>query len=530
MGHLHFQPQTAHRVEVDGRDLLFHIPTTALFEIDALDGEVLRIFADRGRVDEGEVKTSFAHRALAEVAERRFGDLGEDVNFTLATNAALLTPDIVDWLDAHRFGLTVSMDGPKTLHDLNRKTIGGKGSYGAASAKARMLPDRHRSRPICVRSPLTAGGTQVERIWDHLKNDIGFAEVGLSPVTSGDMAAFNLSGAELAEMFTGMKSLGRRCRDQALAGNNIGFSNMHHLMQDMPEGRSKALPCGAGVGLLAVDHEGGVNLCRRFTGSDLERCGAVQTGLKHDRLAKFIEARADRTDKGCAIRRIRNICAGGCYHESDARFSDPLPATCHYCDLMRDWVDFGDEVCGDLIARAPLFLRHHIAPRRANHKRIRAPKRPSACRPPWSRTIWTRSAPCRPSPQAAPPPWIPGRGSPPSAASPPCASRSRPIFTAAPTRAGGPPRRPTPWSPIPTGPTTPTTRPRIGGSLGPRSRPIKTRKGGRSSSRPSVWSPPRRWRRIAWRPSRGPAIFTSLTRAPARLPGTVRWTSISCPA
>lgn len=477
MGYLQFQPQNAHRVEVEGRSLLFHIPTTALFEIDALDGEVLSFFADKGRVEEGDVKSSFGHRDPAEVAERirglvdldivtdgrpakaerpaikitefplstivlnvntgcnlacsycykedldtpskgrkmaydtavksidlllrespdrsaynivffggeplsnmplirdvvdhaerRFGDLGKEVNFTLTTNATLLTPAIVDWLDAHRFGLTVSMDGPKTLHDLNRKTVGGKGSYDAVSAKARMLLDRYRSRPVGVRATLTAGVTQVERIWDHLKNDIGFAEVGVSPVTSGDMAAFNLSGPELAEVFEGMKSLGRRYRDEALAGRNIGFSNMHQLMQDLFEGRSKALPCGAGVGMLAVDHEGGINLCHRFTGSDMEQYGTVDTGLKHDRLAKFIEARADRTDKGCATCRIRNICAGGCYHESYARFSDPLSPTYHYCDLMRDWVDFGIEVYGDLINRAPLFFRDHIAPRRANHK------------------------------------------------------------------------------------------------------------------------------------------------------------------
>ncbi len=477
MGYLHFQPQNAHRVAVDGRDLLFHIPTTALFEIDALDGEVLTFLAEKGRVGEADVKARFAGhdpqvvaerlrglldldivtdgsapkaerpavritefplstivlnvntgcnlacsycykedldapskgrkmafdtavrsidlllkespdresynivffggeplsnmpliREVVAHAQRRFGDLGKEVSFTLTTNATLLTPAIVDWLDAHRFGLTVSMDGPKALHDLNRKTVGGKGSYDAVSAKARMLLERYRSRPVGARATLTAGVTQVEAIWDHLKNDIGFAEVGVSPVTSGDMAVFNLSGAELAEVFEGMKSLGRAYHDAALRGGNIGFSNMHQLMQDLFEGRSKALPCGAGVGMLAVDHEGGINLCHRFTGSDMETYGTVQDGLKRDRLAAFIEARADRTDKGCATCRIRNLCAGGCYHESYARFSDPLSPTYHYCDLMRDWVDFGIEIYGDLIARAPLFFRDHIAPRRANHK------------------------------------------------------------------------------------------------------------------------------------------------------------------
>lgn len=40
----------------------------------------------------------------------------------------------------------------------------------------------------------------------------------------------------------------------------------------------------------------------------------------------------------------------------------------HYCDLMRDWVDFGIGVYGDLIARAPHFFQNVIAPRRANGK------------------------------------------------------------------------------------------------------------------------------------------------------------------
>lgn len=477
MGYLHFQQQNVHRVTVEARELLFHVPTTSLFEIDALDGEVLGFFAEKGRVTEGDVRARFeGHdpetvtrriRALRDLdiltdggppkperpavkisafplttivlnvntgcnlscsycykedldtpsksrrmafetavrsidlllrespdrdsynivffggeplssmalirqvvahAEARFGALGKQVGFTLTTNATLLTEEIVDFLDAHRFGLTVSMDGPKALHDRNRKTVGGKGSYDAVAAKARMLLARYRSRPVGARVTLTAGVTAVETIWDHLKNDIGFAEVGFSPVTSGPMTAFNLDGDELLGVFEGMKALGRRYRREALEGRNIGFSNMHQLMQDLWEGRSKALPCGAGVGMLAVDHEGGLNLCHRFTGSDMDLFGDVRTGIEKEKLAGFIEARADRSDKGCATCRIRNLCSGGCYHESYAHFSDPLKPTYHYCDLMRDWVDFGIEVYGDLIEKAPQFFINHIAPRRANGK------------------------------------------------------------------------------------------------------------------------------------------------------------------
>lgn len=477
MGYLFYQPQNAHRVAVDGRNLLFHVPTTSLFEIDGLDAAVIDAFAAEGRADANTIAARFADREPAEMAQRiqglldleiltdgrapsperppvkitqfplttivlnvntgcnlsctycykedldtpakgrkmafdtavrsldlllkespdqktynivffggeplsnlrlirdvvehaepRFAELGKAVNFSLTTNATLLTEEIVDWLDAHRFGLTVSMDGPKALHDRNRKTVGGKGSYDVVAAKSRMLLDRYRSRPVGTRVTVTAGVTAIEEIWDHLKNDIGFAEVGFSPVTSGPMTAFNLNGDELQEVFEGMKALGRRYHQEALQGRNIGFSNMHQMMQDLYEGRSKALPCGAGVGMLAVDHSGELNLCHRFTGSDMETFGTVRDGIARERLSGFIEARADRTGKGCSTCRIRNLCSGGCYHESYAHFTDPLKPTYHYCDLMRDWVDFGIGVYGDLIARAPEFFQTAIAPRRAYGK------------------------------------------------------------------------------------------------------------------------------------------------------------------
>ncbi len=477
MGYLYYQPHNLHRVRAEGRELLFHIPTTALFEIEPMDGEVLSFCAERGRISANEVKERFASadpeeitgrisglidldiltdgastpperspikienfplstivlnvntgcnlacsycykedldtpnkgrkmafdtavksielllkespdresynlvffggeplsnlgliREVVDYAEARFGEIEREVSFSLTTNATLLNEEIVDWLNQHRFGLTVSMDGPKALHDRNRKTVGGKGSYDIVAAKARMLLERYDSRPVGARVTLTAGVTAVEEIWDHLKNGIGFSEVGFSPVTAGDMATFNLNGAELAEVFEGMKALGRHYRDEALASRNIGFSNMHQLMQDLWEGRSKALPCGAGIGMLAVDHEGGLNLCHRFTGSTMERYGDVEQGIARKRLADFLEARAERSDKGCATCRIRNLCAGGCYHESYAHFSDPLSPTYHYCDLMRDWVDFGIEVYGALIAEAPSFFQQQIAPRRAYGK------------------------------------------------------------------------------------------------------------------------------------------------------------------
>jgi len=303
-------------------------------------------------------------RQVVAYAEARGRETGVRMDFSLTTNGVLLTEEIVDWLDAHRFGITISMDGPKPLHDRNRRTVGGKGSYDVVAAKARMLLSRYRSRPAGARVTLTAGVTDVVAIHDHLKTDLGFFEVGFSPVTSGAMSAFNLTGDELATVFDNMKTLGLAYVEAAKRGVNTGFSNMHQLMTDLTEGTTKSLPCGAGLGMLAVDKEGDLHLCHRFTGSSQPTYGNVDDGIAKDSLGSFLEGMANRTGTDCETCWIRKLCAGGCYHESYARYADPAHPTYHYCNLMRDWIDFGIRAYAEIMVANPQFIERHVAPRR----------------------------------------------------------------------------------------------------------------------------------------------------------------------
>ncbi|WP_262137669.1 quinohemoprotein amine dehydrogenase maturation protein [Pseudomonas sp. Marseille-Q5117] len=302
-------------------------------------------------------------KEVVEYTEKRCAELGKKADFSMTTNATLLNEEVVDYLDSHRFGISISMDGPQAVHDRRRITVGGQGTYHVVAAKARMLLSRYRSKPVGVRVTLTAGHTDVVGIHEHLKNDLGFAEVGVAPATSGPVTVFNLSSKELREVFDSMMELGRAYRDAALQGRNNGFSNMHQLMSDLYEGRKKALPCGAGVGLLAVDNNGDLNLCHRFTGSDMPKFGNVDEGIEKEKLGSFLEAATDRSNKGCSTCRIRNLCAGGCYHESYAHFGDPLSPTYHYCDLMREWVDFGIGVYTEILEKNPSFFRKHLSTR-----------------------------------------------------------------------------------------------------------------------------------------------------------------------
>jgi uncharacterized protein len=305
-------------------------------------------------------------RQVVDYAEARAGELGKTVDFSLTTNATLLREELIEYFDAHHFGISVSIDGPRAVHDRNRRTVGDRGTYDVVARKVRLLLSRYRSKPIGARVTLTGGTTEVELIHEHLRDGLGFHEVGYAPVTASEKADHALSEAELAEVHAGFERLGEKYLTAAIAGRNTGFSNLHQLMTDLHEGRRKALPCGAGVGLLAVDNQGDLNLCHRFTGSELPTFGNVEQGIDSDKLGAFLSRAADRTGTHCATCRIRNLCAGGCYHESWVRYGDPHHRTYHYCNLLRRWVDFGIRVYAEISARNPRFFSTHIEPRRAS--------------------------------------------------------------------------------------------------------------------------------------------------------------------
>ncbi len=304
-------------------------------------------------------------RDVVSYAEALGEKSGKQVDFSLTTNATLLDEALIRWLDSHRFGLSVSMDGPQALHDRHRRTVGGRGTYETVARKVRLLLERYRSRPVGARVTLGHGNTDVEAIHAHLRGELGFHEVGYAPVTSAEDQSHALTTDEITEVHAAFERLGEDYRQAALVNRNNGFSNMHQLMTDLHEGRRKSVPCGAGIGMLAVDGDGDLNLCHRFTGSDLPTFGNVREGIDQEKISGFVSQAVDREGTHCATCRIRNLCAGGCYHESYARFGDPHHRTYHYCGILRRWVDFGVRVYADIQRQNPRFFAQHLEPRSA---------------------------------------------------------------------------------------------------------------------------------------------------------------------
>ena len=92
---------------------------------------------------------------------REAGKAGRHVDFSLTTNATLLSPTIIEYLAENSIGVTVSLDGPKEMNDKFRVFANGRGSYDIIVPKVRELLKRHKTRPIAARVTMTTHAMDV---------------------------------------------------------------------------------------------------------------------------------------------------------------------------------------------------------------------------------------------------------------------------------------------------------------------------------------------------------------------------------
>ena len=290
-------------------------------------------------------------------ALRRGAETGKAIDFSLTTNATLLRPEIVEFLIANDVGVTTSIDGPKEMQDRFRVFHDGAGSYETVTPKIRELLQKHRRRPIGARVTLTRQTLDVRRIYHHLTEDIGFAEVGFAPVTTANGRDYAIVERGFDDLLAQFRALAQEFLEAALENRHHGFSNVKETIEEIHKGVSKAYPCGAGLGLMGVATDGDVNLCHRFAGSDAHKLGTVRDGVDRAAQRDFLERHHLDDKPACQTCWARPLCSGGCYHEAHTRYGETTSPNLHYCDWIRGWTETCLEIYGEIALRNPAYLR-----------------------------------------------------------------------------------------------------------------------------------------------------------------------------
>ena len=151
-------------------------------------------------------------RVAIPYARQRATEVGKRVEFNLTTNATLLKPDVIDFLIENDVAVTISIDGPQDLQDKFRVFHNGAGSYDVAMPKIRELLRRHTAKPIGARVTLTSQTLDVQRIFRHLTEEVGFREVGFAPVTTSPGRQYTIEDGGFDKMLGQFRGLAEDLR------------------------------------------------------------------------------------------------------------------------------------------------------------------------------------------------------------------------------------------------------------------------------------------------------------------------------
>jgi uncharacterized protein len=297
-------------------------------------------------------------KRVVEYARSQGKERRKAIDFSLTTNATLLTPTIIEYLAENAIGVTVSMDGPKEMQDKFRIFSNGRGSYDIVRPKVENLLAKHKTRPIAARVTMTSGAMDVDRIYRHLKEELGFYEVGFAPVTTSPDRLYSINEPGMDRVLEQFSVLADEYLEYALRGEHHGFSNVSDTLSELHQGVNKSLPCGAGLGMVGVGPSGDIAPCHRFVDSDEHVLGNVSTGIDREKQKDFLSRGNIDTKYDCHQCWARPLCAGGCHHEAFVRYGDTGHANLHYCDWIRAWTEKCLQIYGAIAAQNPSFLEH----------------------------------------------------------------------------------------------------------------------------------------------------------------------------
>lgn len=291
------------------------------------------------------VNRQLVHSVVAH-ASRRGAEMGLDVRFSITTNGTLLTEVDIDLICAHRFAVTVSIDGDAQAHDLWRTDKNGQGTFARVIERIAPLLKRANGAQIAARMTVGSGtfdlATRLQAIWA-----IGFQEAGVAPLRTASDGS-NIGESEWASYLEQLIEVSRGELARAYAGHPIRLSNLAVALKQIHVGASSPYPCGAGGGYFSVAADGRWYACHRAIGDDKFLMGD-SSGLDSKARRMFLIERHVHSQSSCSTCWARYLCSGSCHHEASNR-------TTAGCDFIRGWLEFCLASYCELIAQRPSYF------------------------------------------------------------------------------------------------------------------------------------------------------------------------------
>ena len=219
---------------------------------------------------------------------------GRKFLYTITTNGTLLNDDNISFFIENGVRISISFDGPRELHDMNRVYADGRGSFDDIMRKMEYIKERYPEffEKISFLSTI-APGVDFSCVNDFFEAETVISDSAISTNTVNSYSAkkdvvydeLYYSTATYQQMKALMAALGLYSEKKVSKLFRAGLSQAELLYQSMPKTRISDTahpggPCIPGAMRLFVSTDGTLYPCERVSeGSEVMKIGHVDTGF-----------------------------------------------------------------------------------------------------------------------------------------------------------------------------------------------------------------------------------------------------------
>ncbi len=273
-------------------------------------------------------------RRVVEYGHARATERGKQINFTLTTNATLLSEETLAFLNREGISLVLSLDGRPTVHDRFRPGPGGRGSYDRAVAGIKRAVAARAGASYYVRGTFTRANLDFAEDVRHLLS-LGLDRLSLEPVVALPGEDYSLREEDLPRVEEEYERLATLYLERARAGRPFVF---FHFAIDLDQGpclAKRLSGCGAGHRYLAVTPDERLYPCHQFVGRERYLLGDLTHGITRAELSTEFAGADIFHKRGCLDCWARYFCGGGCHANADLHHGSILQPDELGCRLLR---------------------------------------------------------------------------------------------------------------------------------------------------------------------------------------------------
>ncbi len=294
-----------------------------------------------------------AIRQAIEYAKAQGRMFRKTFEFSLTTNAVLLTREKQRFLNENDVLIVASLDGPQALHDSQRPSRNGNGSHAAALAHLQEVLQARGPYGICIRSTFTRH--TIHRLSDVAAYilGLGFRDLSLEPALLPADHQDAIRVEDLPLVRQAYAAAAERYLQELLNRNLFLLTQFSSVVRRLRSPGRCFAHCGPGYSSMAVSPRGEVYPCIKLVEMSEFRLGDVDDPTVNRRVQKLLQSAHVQNKKKCGRCWAKYLCGGGCHADGLKYDRDLFGAHDVKCGFTKCWFELGMWLYATLSKSAP---------------------------------------------------------------------------------------------------------------------------------------------------------------------------------